>query len=423
MTTNNATYAALDQWIDQHFDEQVQFFQKLVQVPTDTPPGNNTPHAERTAELLQAMGYTAEKHVVPQADVEAYGMASITNLIVRRPFGAAGSGRTIALNAHGDVVPPGEGWTHDPYGAGIVDGKLYGRAAAVSKCDFSTFTYALRALEAVAKPSQGAVELHFTYDEEFGGLLGPGWLLEKGLTKPDLMVAAGFSYEVVVAHNGCLQMEITVHGKMAHAAVPHTGVDALQAAVAIMNDLYAENTTYQKVSSQVEGIKHPYLNIGRIEGGTNTNVIPGKVMLKIDRRMIPEENPVAVEAHIRQVIANAMERFNTERGYRGDDAVRIDIKRLLLANAMTPLAGNQPLVDAIQTHGEAVFGEKPPAVGTPLYTDVRLYVERGIPGVIYGAGPRTVLESHAKRADERLDLEDLRRATKVIARSLVDLLA
>ncbi|WP_182342985.1 M20/M25/M40 family metallo-hydrolase [Comamonas koreensis] len=423
MTTNNATYAALDQWIDQHFDEQVQFFQKLVQVPTDTPPGDNTPHAERTAELLQAMGYTAEKHVVPQADVEAYGMTSITNLIVRRPFGAAGSGRTIALNAHGDVVPPGEGWSHDPYGARIVDGKLYGRAAAVSKCDFSTFTYALRALEAVAKPSQGAVELHFTYDEEFGGLLGPGWLLEKGLTKPDLMVAAGFSYEVVVAHNGCLQMEITVHGKMAHAAVPHTGVDALQATVAIMNDLYAENTAYQKVSSKVAGIKHPYLNIGRIEGGTNTNVIPGKVLLKIDRRMIPEENPVEVEAHIRQVIAQAVERFNSERGYQGDDAVRIDIKRLLLANAMTPLAGNQPLVDAIQTHGEAVFGEKPPAVGTPLYTDVRLYVERGIPGVIYGAGPRTVLESHAKRADERLDLEDLRRATKVIARSLVDLLA
>ncbi len=423
MTTNNATYAALDQWIDQHFDEQVQFFQKLVQVPTDTPPGDNTPHAERTAELLQAMGYTAEKHVVPQADVEAYGMTSITNLIVRRPFGSAGSGRTIALNAHGDVVPPGEGWSHDPYGARIVDGKLYGRAAAVSKCDFSTFTYALRALEAVAKPSQGAVELHFTYDEEFGGLLGPGWLLEKGLTKPDLMVAAGFSYEVVVAHNGCLQMEITVHGKMAHAAVPHTGVDALQATVAIMNDLYAENTAYQKVSSQVAGIKHPYLNIGRIEGGTNTNVIPGKVLLKIDRRMIPEENPVEVEAHIRQVIAQAVERFNSDRGYQGDDAVRIDIKRLLLANAMTPLAGNQPLVDAIQTHGEAVFGEKPPAVGTPLYTDVRLYVERGIPGVIYGAGPRTVLESHAKRADERLDLEDLRRATKVIARSLVDLLA
>ena len=416
-----AIYTALDAWIDAHFDEQVQFLQALVQVPTDTPPGNNAPHAERTAELIQAFGFDAEKHVVPAQQVKDYGMESITNLIVRRPYGAGG--KTIALNAHGDVVPPGEGWTKDPYGAQIEDGKMYGRATAVSKSDFSTFTFAVRALEAVAKPAQGAVELHFTYDEEFGGELGPGWLLEQGLTKPDLMVAAGFSYEVVTAHNGCLQMEVTVHGKMAHAAVPHTGVDALQGAVAIMNALYAENVKYQQVTSQVPGIKHPYLNIGRIEGGTNTNVIPGKVVLKLDRRMIPEENPAAVEASIRAVIARATADFNTQRGYTGEDAVRVDIKRLLLANAMTPLAGNQPLVEAIQTHGEAVFGAKPPAVGTPLYTDVRLYVERGIPGVIYGAGPRSVLESHAKRADERLELEDLRRATKVVARSLVDLLA
>jgi hypothetical protein len=90
---------------------------------------------------------------------------------------------------------------------------------------------------------------------------------------------------------------------------------------------------------------------------------------------------------------------------------------------MRPLPGNKPLVEAIQKHGEALFGRKIPAMGTPLYTDVRLYAEAGIPGVIYGAGPRTVLESHAKRADERLDLEDLRRATKVIARTLRDLLA
>ena len=419
-----ATYAAIDAWIDQHFDEEVKFLQAMVQVPTDTPPGNNAPHAERTADLIKGFGFDAEKHVVPESDVKAYGMESITNLIVRRQYGAQGDGgRTIALNAHGDVVPPGEGWTKNPYGAEIEDGKLFGRASAVSKSDFASFTFAVRALEAVAKPTKGAVELHFTYDEEFGGLLGPGWLLEKGLTKPDLMIAAGFSYEVVTAHNGCLQMEITVQGKMAHAAVPHTGVDALQAAVALMNDLYAENTKYQQVTSKVAGIKHPYLNIGRIDGGTNTNVVPGKVMLKIDRRMIPEENPAEVEASIRAVIAKAIADFNTKGGYTGEDAVRVDIKRLLLANAMTPLAANKPLVDAIQTHGEAVFGEKPPAVGTPLYTDVRLYVERGIPGVIYGAGPRTVLESHAKRSDERLVLEDLRRATKVVARSLVDLTA
>ena len=415
-----SNYQQLDAWIDQHFDEQVQFLQALVRVPTDTPPGNNAPHAERTAELIKDYGFEAEKHAVPQAEVQAYGMESITNLIVRRPYG--NGGRTVALNAHGDVVPPGEGWSHDPYGAEIVDGAMYGRATAVSKSDFSTFTFAVRALEAVARPTKGTIELHFTYDEEFGGLLGPGWLLEQGLTKPDLMIAAGFSYEVVTAHNGCLQMEVTVHGKMAHAAVPHTGVDALQGATAIMNALYAENVKYQQVTSKVAGIKHPYLNIGRIEGGTNTNVIPGKVVLKIDRRMIPEENPAEVEASIHAVIAKAVQDFNQQRDYQGQDAVRTDIRRILLANAMTPLPGNAPLVDAIQKHGEAVFGEKPAAVGTPLYTDVRLYVERGIPGVIYGAGPRTVLESHAKRADERVQLEDLRRATKVVARALHDLM-
>ena len=406
MTTDDQ----LDAWIDAHFDEQVAFLQALIRVPTDTPPGNNAPHAERTAELLQGMGLLAEKYAVPAAEVQAAGLQSITNLLVRRAYGP---GKTVLLNAHGDVVPPGEGWTHDPYGGEIEDGKIYGRAAAVSKCDFSTYTFAVRALEAVAKPTKGSVELLFTYDEEFGGEVGPGWLLKHNIIHPDLMIAAGFSYQVITAHNGCLQMEVTVYGKMAHAAIPDSGVDALQAAVQILNALYAQNTLYQRVTSGVEGITHPYLNVGQIEGGTNTNVVPGRVTFKLDRRMIPEENPAEVEATLRDIIASTAAQ---------QAGVTVEIKRLLLANAMKPLPGNQPLVDAIQKHGQAVFGEPIPALGTPLYTDVRLFCEAGIPGVIYGAGPRTVLASNAKRADERLDLEDLRRATKVMARALNDLL-
>lgn len=403
-------YDQLDAWIDAHFDEQVRTLQALVQVPTDTPPGNNAPHAERTAELLKGFGFEAEKFPIPADLVKAAGLESITNLIVRRRYG---EGRTVALNAHGDVVPPGEGWTHPPYGGEVHDGRLYGRAAAVSKCDFSTYIFATRALESLGTPLKGGVELHFTYDEEFGGELGPGWLLEKGHTKPDLLIAAGFSYQVVTAHNGCLQMEVTVHGKMAHAAIPDTGVDALQGATAILNALYAQNVLYKQVTSKVTGIKHPYLNVGLIQGGTNTNVVPGKVVLKLDRRMIPEENPTEVEATIRRVI---------EEAARQVAGVTVEIKRMLLARALTPLPGNQPLVEALCRHGEAVFGEPIPTSGTPLYTDVRLYCERGIPAVIYGAGPRTVLESNAKRADEHIVLEDLRRATKVVARTLYDLL-
>ena len=404
------TYEKLDAWIDEHFDEQVRFLQELIRVPTDTPPGDNTPHAVRTVELLREWDIQAEQYVVPDLEVKAAGLQSITNLLVRREYGP---GKTILLNAHGDVVPPGEGWTKSPYAGEIENGQIYGRAAAVSKSDFSTYTFALRALEAVARPHAGKLELLFTYDEEFGGEVGPAWMLKHHIIQPDLMIAAGFSYQVVTAHNGCLQMEVTVHGKMAHAAIPDSGVDALQGAVAILNALYAQNELYKQVCSNVEGITHPYLNVGTIEGGTNTNVIPGRVSMKFDRRMIPEENPAEVEATLRQVIANAAKQI---------PGIRVEVRRLLLCHAMQPLPGNAPLVNAIQFHGEQVFGEKIPAIGTPLYTDVRLFCEAGIPGVIYGAGPRTVLESHAKRADERLDLDDLRRATKVIARTLVELL-
>ena len=401
----------LDAWIAAHFDEEVQFLQALVQVPTDTPPGNNAPHAQRTAELLAAMGLVAEEHPVPQAVVSEHGLQSITNLIVRKRF--AQGGPVIALNAHGDVVPPGEGWTHGPYSGEVVDGKLYGRASAVSKSDFASFTFALRALQALGLPLKGAVELHFTYDEEFGGELGPGWLLAQGLTKPDLLIAAGFSYQVVTAHNGCLQMEVTLHGLASHAAYPETGVDALQAANQLLTALYAYNGVLRQRRSQVRGITHPYLNVGRIEGGSNTNVVPGKVVIKLDRRMIPEEDAAAVETELRALIENTVQQ---------SPDVRLDIKRLLMAHSLQPLPGNRPLVEAIQHHGQAVFGQAIPESGTPLYTDVRLYGEYGVPAVIYGAGPRTVLESNAKRADEHLQLSDLRGATRVIARTLFDLL-
>ena len=402
----------LDAWIDRHFDEQVRFLQELVRVPTDTPPGDNAPHAERTAGLLAAMGYAAERHPVPADAVAAQGMVSITNLVVRRRFGSGGP--TIALNAHGDVVPPGEGWTHDPYGGEVADGRLYGRAAAVSKSDFATYTFALRALESLGLVNRGAVELHFTYDEEFGGELGPGWLLGRQLTRPDLLIAAGFSYQVVTAHNGCLQLEVTLHGLASHAAYPHTGVDALQAANRLLTALYEHNRVLRTRRSAVAGITHPYLNVGRIEGGSNTNVVPGKVMIKLDRRMIPEEDAAAVEAEVRGLI---------EAAVALSPGVRCEIRRLLLAHALKPLPGNAPLVAAIQRHGQALFGEPIPESGTPLYTDVRLYGEHGVPAVIYGAGPRTVLESNAKRADEHLVLADLRRATQVVARTLFDMLS
>ncbi len=409
-TAGLSVYDRLGDWIDNHLDESIAFLRELLRVPTDTPPGDNALHAARTTELLARMGYVVERHPVPIADAKAHGLISATNLIVRRRFGA---GPVIALNAHGDVVPPGAGWTHDPYAGDIADGRIYGRGAAVSKGCMATYAYALRALAAEAALDRGSVELHYTYDEELGGSCGPQWLLAQQLTHPDYAICPGFGYAVGVAHNGCVQLEVTLHGRAAHAALPASGIDAMRAAHAVLGALYAHGATLARRHSRVAGIDTPTLVVGRIEGGINTNVVPDRVSLRIDRRAIPEEDAHAVELELRAVI-NAVAFLQP--------GITFEVRRLLRAAPLAPLPGHEAMAAALQMHAKSIFGEAIAVRGTPLYTDGRHYAERGIPTVLYGAGPRTLLEANAKRADENLVLEDLRKATKVVACALYDLL-
>jgi acetylornithine deacetylase/succinyl-diaminopimelate desuccinylase family protein len=390
---------------------QVRFLAEIVKIPTDNPLGDCAPAAEKAARLIESFGWTVERHPVPEQIVKAAGMVSCTNLIVRRRFGP---GPTIALNTHGDVVPPGEGWTSDPYSAEIRDGWMYGRGAAVSKSDFATYIWALRALEASGARLGGAVELHFTYDEETGGEIGPGYLLAQGLSKPDLAIGAGFSYAVVTEHNGCLHLEVEVNGRSAHAAKPWTGVDALQAATAILSALYAWRPSLETRVSATPGIGAPQLTIGLINGGINTNVVPDRVVFRLDRRIVPEENVDAVETELRNVIGDAVTKV---------PGASAEIRCILLAKPLQRLPAGERMVEALCRRASEVMGEPISASGVPLYTDARHYTAHGVPIVLYGAGPRTIEEANAHRADERLPISDLFKATEVIALTLADLLA
>ncbi|WP_293777276.1 M20/M25/M40 family metallo-hydrolase [uncultured Oxalicibacterium sp.] len=398
-------------WIDAHAAEQVDFLAKVVQCPSDNPPGNCAPHALMTAQLLENMQLPVERHAVPDAFAQSTGLQSAINLIVRQHFG---DGPTVALNAHGDVVPPGSGWSVDPYSATIRDGWMIGRGAAVSKSDFATYTYALRALKELGIRLRGNVELHFTYDEETGGLAGPGWLLEQGLTRPDYAVCAGFSYNVTTAHNGCLHLQVKVRGVSAHAARPETGHDALEAATRLMTALYAYRDTLKHRQSVTPGITTPSIVIGTINGGINTNVVPDEVTLRMDRRIIPEENPEEVEAELREVIETAMADL---------PGIHCDVERILLAAPFKPVGDAARLRDILCAEGCAALGEIVTPIGVPLYSDARLYAEAGIPTVMYGAGPRTLLDANGHRADERVPLATLPVATKAIAWMLIELLA
>ncbi|HEY0420219.1 MAG TPA: M20/M25/M40 family metallo-hydrolase, partial [Acetobacteraceae bacterium] len=275
-----------------------------------------------------------------------------------------------------------------------------------------TYAFAALALDE-AGPLRGAVELHITYDEETGGELGPAWLLREGISRPDLAIGAGFSYGVTEAHNGCLHLEVEVRGRSAHAARPAAGVDALEAATGILAALYGWRKGLAARESAIAGIGAPQLTVGLISGGINTNVVPDRVVMRMDRRIVPEERPDAAQAELEEVIRRAAAAY-PEAG--------LAIRRVLLAAPLTPMPGGRAITELLCAHASRVMGEPVRAGGVPLYTDARHYAAAGVPIVLYGAGPRSIEEANAHRADERLPLDDLARATEVVALALADLL-
>ena len=183
----------------------------------------------------------------------------------------------------------------------------------------------------MAEHLKGTVELHFTFDEEAGGLIGPKWLLDQKIVKPDFCISAGLAYSIVTAHNGVLHLKVTIHGKSAHAAAPDTGHDALQAMTAVLEALYAERKELPGTTSRnIPGIGHPNLTVGLISGGINTNVVPDKVTIRLDRRITPEEDPAQVEAHLRLVIARSVSDF---------PGIDSEVDRILLASPLRQLPG------------------------------------------------------------------------------------
>ena len=231
---------------------------------------------------------------------------------------------------------------------------------------------------------------------------------------PDYAISAGFSYDIVTAHNGCLHLEAEIIGRSAHAAMPETGADALEAATRVLAALYDLRHRLRANVSPLAGIGAPGLTVGLISGGINTNVVPDKVVMRIDRRITPDEEPATAEAELRDLI---------EREVAASPGIRCALRRILLAVPFMPMPGQERLVSAIQSAAAGIIEVPVGTKGVPIYTDARLYSAAGIPTVLYGAGPRTLLEANGHRADEKLSLADLDKATHVVALALADLLA
>lgn len=410
--TLSAEKQQIVQYIEGNKDSLIKFVQELVGIPSDNPPGDCQDIAEFIEGKLKGLEFKeVSLKEVPQEVVKAAGMIRASNVIAYETFGD--SDFEITLNSHGDVVPPGLGWTQDPYGGNIVDGKLYGRGAAVSKSDIATFTFATLALRQLSDKLSGRISLAFTFDEETGGDIGPKWVLEQGFVKPDMAIFPGFTYSLINAHNGCLHLEVKVKGKSAHAAEPQTGHDAIEATTQLLQALYEHRKTLGEVVSDIPGIGTPKLTVGLIKGGINTNVVPDECTIRLDRRMIPEENPENVEAKLRELLQDSV---------AGLEGIQVEVNRVLLANSFGPVPKDSPLVQTISANWTEIMGGELEVTGSPLYTDARHFYEAGVPVVLFGAGPKTLLEANGHRADEHVRVDDVIKATKIVALSLYDLL-
>jgi succinyl-diaminopimelate desuccinylase len=408
---------SLVQWIEEHQEEMINFLKKIVQVPSDNPAGDCYPIAAFLHQQLQGLGFEAVSLLeVEKEEVKAAGMISLANVLSTTEFGN-GEGTSIVLNAHGDVVPPGLGWSVDPYGGEVIHGRMYGRGVAVSKSDIAAYSYAVLALKQanISQPLQGKIDLAFTFDEETGGELGPKRLLDQGSISPDQAIAAGFTYSAVNAHNGCLHFEVKTTGKSAHAALPHTGIDALEATTKILNALYDYRQTLASIKSSVPGIDHPTLVVGLISGGINTNVVPDECTIRVDRRLIPGEDGVKAEAEFRNVVEEAV------KDVKG---LKIEIRKILHAESFGPVPKDSPLIAALSANWQLLMKEKGELTinGVPIYADARHFYEKGIPTIMFGVGPKRLEEANGHRADENIRLDDLVDATKIIACTLYDLL-
>ena len=188
--------------------------------------------------------------------------------------------------------------------------------------------------------------------------------------------------------------------------------DALEAANQVLSALYAWRRGLADRVSAIPGIGAPQLTVGLIDGGTNTNVVPDRVVLRMDRRIVPEEQPEAVEAELRAVIESAA----------ASPGISVAIRRILLATPLVPNPAAARFTARLCARASEVMAAPVVAGGVPLYTDARHYAASGVPVVLYGAGPHSIEEANAHRADERLRLTDLFKATEVVALSLADML-
>lgn len=404
--------ANIEATIESMREEIVTFLQRLIQIPSENPPGVYSEICLFLEEELTRLGFEVEVVNVPEERVKEEGLTFPRKNVIAILRGT-GEGRGLVFNAHLDTVPAGDHskWTFPPFSGTIHDGRIYGRGATDSKGRLAAYIMAAVALKRSGIPFKGNITIAATCDEETGGVLGAGYVNEQGLVQGDMVIVEGYSNQIVRAMAGVLQLRIVSQGVPAHAAFKWKGVNAVEKMAKVIQGLSGLQKELEQEPSAIPGMRHTSVNVGVIQGGTKVNVVPGSCEIEVDYRIIPEHTLDQIYQRVEAMVGA----LKSE-----DPDMDIRIERIpFFQTEPTVTEENSPLITELQAAIKEVTGEVLPIVGMLGQSDTRWFTKHGIPGINFGPGTN---DNHLHGYDEFMGMEDLIQTTKiltVLARNII----
>ncbi len=364
----------------------------LVRIPSPNPPGDEVRVVSHITTLLDAAG------VAWTTDELAPSRPNLHVHLGPREAPA------LVLNGHSDTMPPGEGWTSDPWQPVVRDGVMTGLGACDMKAGLAAMLGAALALARAGTPLPRGLRLDIVVDEEATGD-GSRQAAARQPLPGAAVIVEPTRLAIVPVGNGQINVAYTVRGAAGHGSTPELGRNAVAAAARAIVALEDWSRTRTAASHPLIGAES--LSIGTIAGGMKTSVVPDACRFSVDLRVAPGRDPDVVAAEVDAVVAAVL------GGLAGITWTRET--EIRVPPFLTPT--DSPLRAALAVAHRAVVGEEPDVVGMKATTDAAWYAERGVSTVVYGAGDL----ANAHRPDEFVPLAEVVTASRVLvelARSL-----
>jgi acetylornithine deacetylase/succinyl-diaminopimelate desuccinylase family protein len=373
----------------------LELLRGLIRIPGENPPGEELGKANYLAGYFADHGLPVRLHEV---------LPGRPNVITEVVLGAGAAGPTMVFNGHLDTVPAGEGWTRNPFGADIDNGRVYGRGAADMLAGIAAMSTAATALAHAAPDLDGRLLVHAVVDEEAHS---HGSRHAAAGTTANWVIVAEPSGGTIGTHGkGQVNVDFTFTGRAAHSSRPEAGHNAIHDAAAFVARV--ERANLESAVETTPAVGPRTYGVGIINGGTNASTVPAECTVTVDRRVLPTETPDEAIADLHRLLDEV----------RADRPHIRSHSRPTLVFPPLPEGRNQILADTLRDAIGDVDGSEAPLIGFTGATDAAWYAQRDIPAVIYGPGD--IADAH--QPDESVAIDSLESSARALALTAMRLL-